>query len=85
MKHAGPQALLALEPLLTQVRQRQPALVERKPGTFYRRGQALLHFHEDPAGLFADLKQDGGWQRWPLAQPRERAALLRALDARLVD
>jgi hypothetical protein len=36
-----------------------PGLKEKKIGTFYLRGSAFLHFHEDPAGLFADAKLDG--------------------------
>ena len=27
---------------------------------FYRRSAAFLHFHEDPAGLFADIRGDDG-------------------------
>ena len=57
MKHAGPDALASLEPVLSRLR-RHSALVERTPGTFYRQSKAFLHFHEDDAGLFADLKED---------------------------
>ena len=31
-------------------------LTERTPGTFYRRSRAFLHFHADPAGIFADVR-----------------------------
>lgn len=58
MKHAGPQTLAALEPLLSEIRG-QPGLVERTPGAFYRRSKAYLHFHEDVRGIFADIKLDG--------------------------
>ena len=58
MKHAGPQTLATLEPLLSKLRQ-QPGLVERTPGSFYRRSKAFLHFHEDPQGIFADVKLHG--------------------------
>ena len=78
MKHAGPQTLAALAPLLAQLRAALPAAVERKAGTFYRKGQAFLHFHEDPAGLFADLKVAGQWQRSAVNTAAERAALVRA-------
>ena len=57
MKHAGPASLDALEPLLAEIRPRvaiDPKIVEKKRGSFYRRGKAWLHFHEDPAGYFAD-------------------------------
>lgn len=58
MKHAGPQTLTLLEPLLSEIR-RRPGLVERTPGSFYRRSKAFLHFHEDVQGIFADIKLDG--------------------------
>jgi hypothetical protein len=57
MKHAGRDALQTLEPLLRRVRAFAP-LVEKSPGSFYLRSKAFLHFHEDPGGLFADLKED---------------------------
>lgn len=55
MKHAGPEALDRLEPLLVRIRA-LPGLTERKRGTFYRKSRAFLHFHEDPKGLFADIR-----------------------------
>lgn len=80
MKHAGEAALDALEPVLAAVRAAgMPALVERSRGTFYRRGSAILHFHEDEAGLFADLKVDGAWSRARVVTARERAAFLAAV------
>jgi hypothetical protein len=79
MRHAGAAALDRLEDLLRQVRHRHPALKERKRGAFYRGAQVWLHFHEDPAGLFADLKVDGAWSRFPVNAAAERAALLRRL------
>jgi hypothetical protein len=80
MKHAGTQALAALAPLLTELRA-LPGWVERKPCTFYRAGTAMLHFHEDPAGLFADLKQDGRFVRWPVnTRAQQRAVWVAARD-----
>ena len=32
---------------------------------FYRRSAAFLHFHEDPAGFFADVRIGPGWLRLP--------------------
>ncbi|MFT3818131.1 MAG: hypothetical protein QM750_10955 [Rubrivivax sp.] len=58
MKHASAETLRQLEPLLQRLRA-WPALAERKPGIFYRGASAFLHFHEDPAGVFADVKLDG--------------------------
>ncbi len=82
MKHAGPAAVAALEPLLVRIRPLEP-LQERKPGTFYRRSDAFLHFHEDPAGFFADVKIDGGFQRFRVTDRAEQDALV-ALVARLL-
>jgi len=83
MKHAHPDALAALLPLLERLR-RVGGLVERKPGIFYRRGAAFLHFHEDPAGLFADVKLDGAaFTRCPVNTPTEQAALLDTLQRAL--
>ncbi len=80
MKHAGPRALDALDSLLNQIRTR-PGLTERKRGVFYRKSRAWLHFHEDPAGLFADLKDGADWLRFDVTGPDGRAALLSRLDA----
>jgi hypothetical protein len=84
VKHAGPDAIAALTPLLAEIRREMAGVTEKKPATFYREGQALLHFHEDPAGLFADLKIDGAWQRFPVNLPRDRATFLSAWKRMLV-
>ncbi len=83
MRHAGAAALDRLDDLLQEVRRRHPQLKERKRGAFYRGGQGWLHFHEDPAGLFADLKIDGEWMRFAVNAPVECAALLRRLEKAL--
>jgi hypothetical protein len=79
MKHAGADALDALGDLLKSLRTRR-TLVERRPGIFYVGGRAFLHFHEDPGGLFADLRLDGEWWRFPANTPDERAELLVVID-----
>jgi hypothetical protein len=79
MKHAGAIALEALHDLVASLRTRT-ALVERRPGIFYVAGRAFLHFHEDPAGLFADLRQGDDWQRFPVNNLDERAELIAAVD-----
>ena len=79
MKHASPASLDRLAPLLEQLRAIS-GLIERTPGTFYRRSAAFLHFHEDPAGLFADVKLNRvDFERLPVNTPAERSALLRAV------
>jgi hypothetical protein len=80
VKHAGKAALDALEPLLAAVRGAGiPNLIERSRGVFYRRGVAVLHFHEDEAGLFADLKTRGAWRRARVSTARERATFAAAV------
>jgi len=81
MRHARAETLVQLNGLLAAIRQ-TPGLVERKGGVFYRRGQAFLHFHEDPAGLFADLRIAGDWRRFPVNSDADRERLLEALRTR---
>ena len=59
MKHAGPAALDALEPLLERIRA-TGVLKEKGRGIFYLKSRAFLHFHEDPKGLFADIRNAAG-------------------------
>ena len=78
MKHAGATALQVLQPLLCSVRS-LPGVTERKPGIFYVKSMAYLHFHEDPAGLFADIKlTSSGFSRYPVKTASEQQALLNA-------
>ena len=75
MKHAGPQALERLDRLLSALRQ-LPALREQKPGIFYRRSRAFLHFHEDPAGLFADVRLTDDFERFEVTSEAQQQLLL---------
>lgn len=59
MKHAGPAALDELEPLIERLRA-VPGLQEKSRGVFYRGSRAFLHFHEDPTGLYADVRSAAG-------------------------
>ena len=79
MKHAGPDTLQLLAPLLDTVRA-DTSLVERTPGSFYRKSKAYLHFHEDPAGIFADVKLDGtSFTRVRVSTAAEQAQLLKLM------
>jgi hypothetical protein len=82
MKHAGQEALAELAPLLAQVREIGD-LTERRPGVFYIKSRAALHFHEDPAGLFADLRLPGDpdFTRLDVTHPAGQAALLARLGS----
>lgn len=81
MKHASAETLARLEDVLDALR-RVPGLLERKPGVFYRQARAFLHFHEDPKGLYADVRLDGdAFQRFALASRDERLRLIEAVRA----
>lgn len=75
MKHAGSEALDALSDLIEKLRT-LTGLAERKPGIFYAKGKAFLHFHEDRAGLFADLREHREWLRFPVNDLEDRERLL---------
>ena len=79
MKHAGPAALETLAPLLEKLRKRT-AMREKKTGVFYLRSSAFLHFHEDPAGLFADTKIGADFTRMRVSTKAEQKELLAAID-----
>ena len=81
MKHAGPEALDALADFIAAVRAR--GLTEPRPGIFYRKGKAWLHFHEDKAGLFADIRLGAEWERFRVSDAAEQANLLRLIDRSL--
>jgi hypothetical protein len=78
MKRAGSDALDALEDLLQGVR-KFTQLTEKKRGTFYRKSTAFLHFHEDPAGLFADLRAGDDWERFPVSTRAQQKAMVARL------
>lgn len=84
MKHADAQTLEQLADLLTNVRQRIPPLKEKGTGVFYLKSTAFLHFHQDPKGIFADLKVQGEWERFPANDRQEWDVLLRSLDEQLM-
>lgn len=75
MKHAGDEALEQLEGLLIQLRGID-ALKVKKPGVFYYRSKALFHFHEDPSGLFVDLKCDGEFSRFEVTTDAQQKTFM---------
>ena len=84
MKHASDRTLDGIEPLLRKIRA-TAGLVERKRGVWYMKARAFLHFHEDPAGVFADLREGADFERLRVSTARERAAFLRRLRKALHD
>ncbi len=82
MKHATAAALDRLTGLLADIRQFE-LMKEKSRGVFYCRSQAFLHFHEDPAGLFADLRIGSDWERMPVNSRRDQAKLLQRIRRHL--
>jgi hypothetical protein len=78
VKHATAVALDALEPLIKKIRA-VTSLTEKKRGVFYRGSKAFLHFHEDQAGFFADVRTGPEWERFPATTAADRRALLAAI------
>ncbi len=76
VKHISNENLDRLEPLLASLRELE-GLKEKKRGVFYRKSKAFLHFHEDPAGLFADVKLDGViFERYAVTNRSDQRQLL---------
>ena len=78
MKHATPATLDTIESLLDAIR-KIGGLTERKRGIFYLKSIAYLHFHEDPAGLFADVKLKGAWKRLDVTASKAKRGLVSAV------
>jgi len=79
MRHAGRATLARIEPLLEDLRARS-ALREKSPGVFYLKSRAFLHFHDDPGGVFADVRLAEGFVRMPVTSRAEQADLLERID-----
>ena len=79
MKHAGPGTLARITPLLRELRAR-PALRERRPGVFELNSRAFLHFHDDPAGIFADVRLAEDFVRLPVTSISQQSDLLERID-----
>jgi N-acetylglutamate synthase-like GNAT family acetyltransferase len=77
MRHARPEDLDRLEPLLEKLR-RLEGMKEKSRGTFYRGSRAFLHFHEHEGGFFADVRLQPveDFERFPATTAAERKTLL---------
>lgn len=75
MKHASEETIEELEPFRRKLRA-VPGLVERRPGAFSRKSKAFLHFHEDPTGLYADVRLDDDFERVRVTTDAEQRELL---------
>jgi len=83
MKHAGVTTLDQLEPLIERLRA-IPALKEKSRGVFYLKSRAFLHFHEDPKGLFADIRTVDGkdFERFQVDEPSTWDTFVRTASTR---
>ena len=79
MRHAGPATFARIPWLLDELRARE-ALREARPGVFTLRSRAFLHFHDDPAGVFADVRLTDEFVRLPVSSRSEQADLLDRID-----
>jgi hypothetical protein len=82
MKHATEEGLLPITDLLDEIR-REARVKERGTGIFYSRGKAFLHFHEDPRGIFADIRGPDDWERFAVSDQPGQASLLARMFALL--
>jgi hypothetical protein len=84
MRRASKETLQILTSLLQELRA-MDGLVEKGRGVFYRKSNAFLHFHEDPAGIFADvrLRYDDPFTRLAVTTRKQQAALVAAIKRAL--
>lgn len=80
MKRISPEGLDTLHSLLVSLRS-IPQIVERKPGVFYCRSKAFLHFHEEKGELYADISTADGWVRYPVNNFSDITKLLTAVES----
>ena len=79
MRHADPDALARIAPLLAELRAR-PVLREARPGVFKLKARAFLHFHDDPSGIFADVRLADDFVRLPVTTDSQQSDLLDRID-----
>lgn len=75
MRHASQDDLDRLEALLAELRE-MPQLRERKRGYFSRGSRAFLHFHEDAADLYVDVRLDATFERMKVTGAADQAGFL---------
>ena len=60
-------------------------LTERKRAIFYAKSTAFLHFHEDPAGIFADVRDGDDFRRLPATAVADWKVVVEAVRSALAD
>ena len=79
MKRAGSSTLARISPLLEELRA-QSALYEKRPGVFYLNSREFLHFHDDPSGVFADVRLAQRFVRLQVTTQSQQSDLLEQID-----
>jgi hypothetical protein len=80
MRHATSEDLDVAADLVVSLRGID-SLTEKRPGIFYRRSKAFLHFHAEGTDLFADVRIDPGadFERVRVTTKAEQRRLLAAI------
>jgi hypothetical protein len=68
-----------IAPLL-EVLRAHPALREPRPTVFQLNSRDFLHFHDEPEGIFADVRLTSGFVRLPVSSHIEQLELLEQID-----
>jgi hypothetical protein len=68
-----------IAPLLDALRA-HPALSEVRPAEFMLDGRDFLHFHDEPEGVFADVRLAEGRVSMPVSSSAEQAEFLERID-----
>jgi hypothetical protein len=71
-----------IAPLLDILRA-HPALREPRPTVFQLNDRDFLHFHDEPEGIFADVRLTNGFVRLPVSSHSEQLELLERIDRSL--
>ena len=83
MKHASTQTIAGIEPLLNRIR-RFSELKEKKPGIYYYKSSAFLHFHEDGSQVYADIKlTPPNFKRLPVTTRAQQDELVNLIQEKL--
>jgi hypothetical protein len=80
VKHATAAGLDELDDLLRALRGLE-GLREKSRGVFYRGTRAFLHFHEDPGGMYADVRLGADFERMRVTTKAERKRPLSVVRA----
>jgi hypothetical protein len=72
-----------IAPLLDALRA-HPALREARPTVFHLNDRNFLHFHDEPEGIFADVRLSKGFVRMPVSFPAEQSELLERIEQSLI-